>query len=220
MASDISKADLISLCRLTAEIPDSISDAQIEQWLDLAVKRFTAFLYSVNPKWALSVDTITLDGSTERYDLPADFYKLAYAEYNGGSSDARRMFQVDITERSYYVDGEAVFDVAYYLVGDTKIGILPPSSSGAVDLYYRPAVTLGSTFAGRLGWEEWLCVYVGIQYHRRIAEPLDPWFGDLARIEGQIRREMAMMDTSQPGRVRNIEIGIPSGPVGPWFRRY
>ena len=205
MADNITATELIAQCRLDAEIPSSITDANILRWINRGAKRLNALVYSLNPRWAMSSGTVTLTG-TETYSLPTDLYKPK-AFFLGSGDDIRRIYEVDISQRSVYLTSSNDWNAVYYLRGDSQISILPSSTTGTLTVFYLPAfvsISGTDTFNGHMGWEDFIVSYVGLRFARRMAENTKPWKDELLDWERQYGSEIANMNLSQPAMARNI----------------
>jgi len=207
MAQTITLTDLIAGCRLDAEIPDSISDANLIIWINRAARDLTAFIYDINPRWGLTSDTVSLTG-TETYSLPSDFYKMRDA-YVGTPTSGRRLHEIPISQRFVYLNNVAEEYLVYYLRGDTEISILPTTTTGTLTLFYVPtlaAMTTGTdTFNGRFGWEEYIYAWVGMKFMRRLNDRTDVWERSMDKIESRIRTQIANMNLSGPRQARNTD---------------
>lgn len=206
MALTITLANLRALCRLDSEIPDSITDAELLTWINQAAKELTAYLYDLDSRWAISKDTVTLDGS-ESYSLPTDLYKIELM-YKGNPPNGVRLREITPSQIPLYTNSDNEYP-AYYLSGSDTVYILPSNSTGTLNIWYVPTLAALSgdsdTFDGRFGWEDYICNRVGKRFAKRMAEDVAPWDMDLAEIKSRIASQMASVNLSEPRSRRNVE---------------
>ena len=182
MALTITLANLRSLCRLDAEIPDSITDAEINAWINQAAKELTAYLYDLDSRWSQKSDTITLDGSSS-YSLPSDLYKPLLF-YKGTPPNGSRLMEISVQEIPQYSGQFSAEFPVYWLSGSDTIYVLPSSTTGTLTVWYVPTLAAmaddSDTFDGRFGWEDYICNRVGRRFAKRMAEDTRPWDIDVA----------------------------------------
>lgn len=207
MALTVTLANLRALCRLDAEIPDSITDTELDLWINQAARELTAYVYDLNPKWGITSDTINLTG-TETYALPTDFYKMRDC-YLGSPPSGRRLHEIPISQRYLYLTSITDYYGVYYLRGDTNISILPTGMTGTLTVFYVPTLAdmtgPTDTFNGHFGWEEYLCNRVGLRFMKRYNDDTAPWERDQERIERRIASQIATQNLAEPRRLRNVE---------------
>jgi hypothetical protein len=206
---EFSGPSLISDCRLTAEIPDGISDTDMLIWLNKGARRLQAKIYAVSPKWGLKTGDVTVDGSSETYSLASDVYKVRQVFIKGTRI---RLSQIDISERAKYTDSSliGIAQPVYYIASGSQIGILPSGWAGTLLTFYMPDVSTLTTDPASvielpMGCDDWIVSFVGMQYARRIAEDVSPWLADMDRIWADIRTQITTANAGNALRARNVE---------------
>jgi len=208
MALTITREDLRDLCRIDAEISESITDAEVNVWIDQGIKLLTGIIVDANENWSRKVDTITLDGS-DSYSLPSDHYKTLLVEVQDGS-DWRQIDQIPLYESGTYENADGrLSGPVYYQLDDQTIVVLPSSTTGTIRLTYVPNAGAlaqdSSTFNGRMGWEEYVVSYVGYKYHRRIGEPTVAWERSMIQLESKVTAQAATIHAGKDAPIRSIE---------------
>lgn len=158
MAKTVTLTNLILQVRERSDHVNSnfVSDAELTRFINKSAEWFYDLLTDAGVDYFTTTDTVATDGSTEAYNLPADFYKLRGVDYtlNG---EATAMDKFVFLDRNRYVDRAPV--TRYRIVGD-QIHFKPAPSAQTITLWYDPVFTDlsagGDTLDTVNGWDEFV----------------------------------------------------------------
>lgn len=177
--------------------------------------------------------TFTTDGTTNRYSLPTDFYKLLGVDCGVGPS-ANAYVSVkkfDFIARNSYVYPNitssylGVFNLQYRLNGDKIMFIPTPSAGQSIRLWYivKRAEPLLDTdiLSGISGWTEYVITDAAIKALQKEESDVSVLMAQKMALKQRIEESAMNRDVGQADTIsntRSISESINGGPGwdGPW----
>lgn len=220
MARTFTVSELITRVRerSNTERSNFVTDDEIIRYIDQGYTKLYDLIVSKFENYYISDHSFTTTGSTQFFDLPADFYKMVgldqFQNFSGSGENALTVRPFNFNERNRYNNILfAVTAAAFYryLIQGTKIKILPQPDAGITfKMWYVPApvkiTTTAQTIDGIAGWEEVVILTAAIQVMNK--QELDSSALKLEQREA-IDRVMTMAterDAALPERVTDLSV--------------
>lgn len=194
-----------------------VTDSEWNLYINQSYKELYDLLVTVYEDYYVEQDTFTTDGSTQRYDLPTDFYKALGVDCSlGPNNNAKVTLQkFDFVERNRYVYPNitstfmGVFNLRYRINGSKLMFIPTPSSGQTITLWYIPRVStlLNDTDIadGVNGWTEYIIVDAAIKAMQKQESDVSVLMAQKQMLkqrieESAINRDAGAPDTISPTR--------------------
>ncbi len=198
-----------------------VTDAEIDRAINQSAARLFAEIVQHGEDDYVASHTFSTVAGTEKYALPAAFYKLVGAMVTIGNGEVRDMNRWTWNERALYLSTHASWlsqaqPLAYRLVGSDLIWLLPtPDGVYSVTLHYvaapAPMVLTTDTFDGRAGWEEWIALDAAIKIKLKSEEDVSALMQLRTAEMASIAPQAATKDAAKPDRVQDVR-----GRRDPW----
>lgn len=220
MARTFTVSELITRVRerSNTERSNFVTDDEIIRYIDQGYTKLYDLIVSKFENYYISDYSFQTTGSTQFFDLPADFYKMVgldqFQNFSGSGENALTVRPFNFNERNRYNNILfAVTAAAFYryLIQGTKIKILPQPDAGITfKMWYVPApvkiTTTAQTIDGIAGWEEVVILTAAIQVMNK--QELDSSALKLEQREA-IDRVITMAterDAALPERVTDLSV--------------
>lgn len=220
MARTFTVSELITRVRerSNTERSNFVTDDEIIRYIDQGYTKLYDLIVSKFENYYIADYSFQTTGSTQFFDLPADFYKMVgldqFQNFSGSGENALTVRPFNFNERNRYNNILfAVTAAAFYryLIQGTKIKILPQPDAGITfKMWYVPApvkiTTTAQTIDGIAGWEEVVILTAAIQVMNK--QELDSSALKLEQREA-IDRVITMAterDAALPERVTDLSV--------------
>lgn len=177
---------------------------------DLLIAKFGEDYYTKPVPYSIQVN-----GDSQQYNLPSDFYKARGVDLNLGFNNSISLKTFMFSERNKYNNAHAFSwntsgaDSARYRIVGRKIWFMPaPSGLNQIDIYYIPLAPLlesdSDTFDCINGWEQYLIVDTAIKMLGK--EESDPSLLILekTKLEKRINTMARNRDSGRSQRVSDV----------------
>ena len=156
---------------------------------------------------------MTTDGSTNRYNLPKDFYKLAGVDCGLSNSDNAwvTLKRFEFSARNRYVFPNinstyfGVFNLQYKLVGNKLMFIPTPSAGQFIRLWYVPRLPTLLLDTDSLdtvsGWSEYIVVDAAIKALQKEESDVSVLMAQKAQLMKRIEESAMNRDEGMPATV-------------------
>lgn len=191
-----------------------VTDSELNGLINTSYAELYGHLVRSGLHMAESTSSITADGRTTAYALPADFYSvLAVFRVDGGYR--YRLPRHDLRHKPSTTD---FGDAGSYRVIGTGVEFSPRPRTGTYEVVYVPLPTTlaadGDTVAGVLGWEEYIVVDCAIKVLQKEESDVRVLLGERERLLARIQDEAAareMTETFAVAITRPDEVSIDPG---------
>ena len=148
--------------RSNLENSSFVTDSEWNSYINFAVSELKDILISkFGNDYYITKYTLTLTSNVNEYDLPEDFYKLAYMLYKSGNLQYKmKRFEIEeLNQFNGYVLSSTIPDLRYRITA-SKVEFSPQNNTGGqqVTLVYIPIppklVSDADELQGFNGWEE------------------------------------------------------------------
>lgn len=164
MANSVQLQTLRTMARRRADMENSsfVTDAELNDYINSAIRSVYDILVAAGESYYVTSDTISTDGATKSYSLPATFYKLKGIDYTyQGQTTTMQPFTFN--DRNDYQLGTSI--IRYLLLG-SNIRFEPTPPAQNMTIWFIPAFQDLSgdtdTFDGVNGWEEYATLQAAI----------------------------------------------------------
>lgn len=206
MASTVTLATLRTMARRRADMENSsfVTDTELNEYINTAIKRLYDLLVMANEDYYTTSDTVTTDGTSKEFNLPADFYKIKGLDYNLNGT-TRSMKPYPFNERNDFQNNTS--EIRYRLRKD-KIRFEPAPSAQSMTLWYVPAFSDLSndadTFDGVNGWEELVAIDAAIKCKRKEESDTQELIFERERLYAEIKEIAKSRDQAFPQTVSDV----------------
>lgn len=198
MARTVTRSDLVLRIRQRADIEGNqhVTDAEIHGLINTHLPEFYDLLVECVPDYFSTTQTLTTDGLTSDYALPADFYKTTIVLVQDSSG---RLMPIEPVNDWY----QNVYEIpsAGWVVKHLYVGAAPVLDDDT------------DTVDGINGFEELVVLRCAIDIKNKREEDPSPLMAQHRNLTERIRK-MAPRDRGMPPTVRQIE----TGPRDPFFQ--
>lgn len=210
-------------CKQRSNMENSsfVSDAEWNDYINYSISELRDIIISkVGDDYFATSQSISLTNSTDVYALPADFYKILWAEMLADDGYYYKMKRFEISEmnQNANVIAFAIPDVRYRLRGD-NIWFNPLSAIGGrtVKIWYVPLLTElsadGDTLVGFNGWDEYIVLRAAIIALEKEEQDTSSLSMRLEQLRLRIEAMAENRDQAQPMRIQDSS----RVEVGPWL---
>jgi hypothetical protein len=207
MSSLVTLANLTEYAKDRADMQNSnnITAAQWTRYINSAAKELYDILISKGLDYVTTKYTLSVDGSTDTWALPTNFYKLVGVKYTIGGR-LLPMFSFNLFESTrYQYNSQILF---YRLIGLKNIVFSPTPRAQDIIIYYAPTLTALSsptdTLDGVNGWEEYVVVRAARWALQKEESDTSAVDGDLQFLKQRIEEMAENRDQGLPGRVTDV----------------
>ncbi len=183
-----------------------VSDTQWERYINKSKDKLYDKVISAYGEDYFDTDyDIPIVGSTDRYDLPSDFYKLTQVEHNLGGSEFTPMKRFTKRQRGRGFYYGFYNNYRYRLIGN-QIHFSPTPTTGMqVKIWYIPLATnlvlSSDTLNGFNGWEEYIIIDAAIKAMRKEESDTTDLERDRADIEDKLNEMRLNRDAANPSKI-------------------
>lgn len=208
------RADMVNGSFISTSEWNSLVNASASQLWDRLVEAYGSDFEVATPY------SITTDGTTDRYALPTDFYRLLGVDLQINGNSYITLWKFSFADRNRYTlpNIQTLWgrtNVKYRLVGGNIMFIPLPAANTVLRLWYAPRFTpLASdsdTFDGINGWEEWVVNDVAIKAKVKEESPVDDLMKLQASQEERLSHVMENRDAGAPPVTVDVYAGNGSG---------
>lgn len=218
MASSVTLTSLIQSVRRRANIENQtafIPDTEITEYLNAGLAALYDLLVQAGAQpWYRNSSTITTNGSSTSYPLPADFYEMQSVDVQLGQGGiptitARPYMEYERNRYKYY-PGWLYGTPVYYRLQGQNINFIPaPNASFNVILNYYPIFTKlvsgGDTFDGVNGWEEYAIWKATADCKAKLEEDPSYALSMMEKLERKIQSMSEQRDTGAAERMTETD---------------
>lgn len=220
MARSFTVSELITRIRerSNTERSNFVTDDEIIRYIDQGYTRLYDLIVSKFENYYINDYSFQTTGSTQFFDLPADFYKMVgldqFQNTSGSGDNALTVRPFNFNERNRYNNILfAVTAAAFYryLIQGSKIKILPPPDAGITfKMWYIPAPTKITSTAqqidGIAGWEEVVVLYAAVQIMNKQELDSTPLKREYAEAVDRVITMATERDAALPERVTDLSV--------------
>lgn len=208
-------ASLRDRARKRANMENSgfVTDAEFNEYINYSISELRDIMISkVGEDYFATSSTVSLTSLTDTYALPADFYKLLWAEMLGEDGHYYKLNRFEISEKN---NGGAEFlgyrpDIRYRL-RNTDITFSPTKDIGGktVQLWYVPTTQELSadidTLDGYNGWDEYIVLRSAIIALEKEEQDTSQLSLRLEQLRLRLETMTPNRDQAQPMRIQDNE---------------
>lgn len=190
-----------------------VSTAEWNGYINQSAYELYDLLTTVYEDYNIEDTTFITDGSTNRYDLPNDFYKLMGVDCGlSGSNNARvTINKFDFIQRNQYVYPNVtstyfgVFNLRYRIVGNSIMFIPTPSAGQYITVWYVPRfqTMLKETdmLEGVSGWVEYVICDAAIKALQKEESDVTVLMLEKQMLKQRIEESAMNRDAGQPDTI-------------------